>query len=160
MSESGQTVKPKDIDFSEDAAVDESGEGSVVYHESATEALDSVHDDRVRRILINSQLVSQSGNLLVDTVTYGPEVACPTHYHENTDHFFYVLEGEGVIEIEGEEIPLEQGTVAWIGRGDKHRLYCNAGQEMVVFEFFSNEDRETIWTDGPQCTWTPDSVSE
>jgi quercetin dioxygenase-like cupin family protein len=81
------------------------------------------------------------------------------HYHEDTEHFFYVLEGEGVIEIEGDEHEISEGSVVWVGEGDEHRLYAREDQDgMRLFEFFSNADRETVYTSGKACTWTPESV--
>lgn len=158
MSQGTETVEPRDVAFSPTAIVDDAGGRSRVYHETATADLDSQHDGRTRRILINRRLVPAADDLLVDTVTYGAGVACPEHYHEGTDHFFYVVEGEGVIEIEGEAYPLSAGTVAWVGEGDRHRLSCGPDQEMRVFEYFSDGDHETVYTDGPACTWRPDDA--
>lgn len=146
-----------DVDVSDSRDVEQAGDGSRVYHESAVDPLDSVHDDRVRRVLINDRIVGDAGGLLVDTVSYDAGTACPEHYHEGTKHFFYVLEGEGVIEVEGEPVDLERGAVAWVGEGDAHRLYVREDQAgMTVFEFFSNGDGETVYTSGDACTWTPE----
>ena len=133
------------------------GEGSLVYHESAVGEMASQHDGRTKTVIVNQGLVPDAGDLLVDIVTYGPGVSCPEHYHEGTAHFFYVLDGEGVIEVEGEELELEAGTVAWVGEGDRHRLFAREGQRMRVFEYFSNGDHETTWF-GNECTWQPDSA--
>ncbi|MFC7232311.1 cupin domain-containing protein [Saliphagus sp. GCM10025308] len=79
--------------------------------------MDSQHDGRSKHILINKGLVPDAGDLLVDVVTYGPEVACPEHYHEGTDHFFYILEGDGVLEVEGEEHDIEAARSPGSARG-------------------------------------------
>jgi len=160
MSEASGTVEPKDVEFKTDAVVADAGDGSRVYHESAAAELDSKHDGRRRTILVNDRLAPDADGLLVDTVTYGEEVSCPVHYHEDTDHFFYILEGEGIIEIEGEAHDVEAGSVVWVGEGDRHRVYCKPGQEMRILEYFSNDDRETVYTDGPACTWSPGDESE
>lgn len=158
MSDASDTVEPADVRHDHPEEVADAGGDSRVYHESAVANLDSVHDDRTRRILVNERLTS-TDSLLVDTVEYGPGVSCPMHYHEGTEHFFYVLEGEGVIEIAGEEHEITEGTVVWVGEGDEHRLYARADQAgMRLFEFFSEADRETVYTSGKACTWTPDSV--
>ena len=134
------------------------GEGSRLFHESATGEMSSQHDGRSKTVLINRSLVPGAGALLVDIVTYGPGVACPEHYHSGTDHFFYILEGEGVIEIDGEEFELTEGTVAWIGEEDRHRLYAREDQAgMRVFEYFSEGEHETVFF-GEECTWQPDSA--
>lgn len=137
--------------------VAEAGERTLIYHESSVGEMDSQHDGRTKTVLINRGLVPDADELLVDVVTYGPGVSCPEHFHQGTDHFFYILEGEGVLEVEGEEYDLEAGSVAWIGEGDRHRLYAREGQQMRVFEYFSNGDHDTTFF-GEECTWRPDSA--
>lgn len=156
MSETEDRFGATDVEPTNEDDVESAGERSLVYHEDDVGGMESVHDDRTREVLINDNVVPDAGSLLADTVRYEPGVACPEHYHEGSKHFFYVLEGEGVIEIEGSTHELERGTIAWVGEGDRHRLYTREDQAgMLVFEFFSNADCETVWTDGPQCTWTP-----
>lgn len=159
MSEANEGIAHSDLSRSEIDAADlqDAGEGSRIFHESSVGEMDSAHDGRSKTVLINEGLVPDAGDLLVDVVTYGPGVACPVHYHEGTSHFFYILEGEGVLEIEGEEYDLEAGTVAWIGEGDKHRLFAREGQGMRVFEYFSDGEHETTFL-GEECTWQPDSA--
>lgn len=138
--------------------LEEAGDGSRLFHERSTGEMTSQHDGRSKTVLINRNLVPDAGDLLVDVVTYGPGVACPEHYHEGTDHFFYILDGEGVIEIEGEEYELTAGTVAWIGERDKHRLYAREDQAgMRVFEYFSDGDHDTVFF-GEECTWQPETA--
>ncbi|MFC7239706.1 cupin domain-containing protein [Saliphagus sp. GCM10025317] len=159
MADSENSIAHSDLSDSTIDAEDlrEAGDGTRIYHESATGEMDSQHDGRSKHILINKGLVPDAGDLLVDVVTYGPEVACPEHYHEGTDHFFYILEGDGVLEVEGEEHDIEAGTVAWIGEGDRHRLFARKGQQMTVFEYFSNGDHDTTFF-GEECTWKPESA--
>lgn len=156
MSESDDAIAHSDLSKSELDAKDvkTGGEGTRVYHESAVGEMDSLHDGRKKTVLVNDALVGNAGDLLVDIVDYSAGVACPVHHHEGTKHFFYILEGEGVLEVEGEELDLEQGSVAWVGEGDRHRLFAREGQEMRVFEYFSNGDHETVF-EGDECTWAP-----
>lgn len=156
MSESNEVIAHSDLTDSDlDAGdVETGGEGTQVYHKSDVGEMDSLHDGRSKTVLVNEGLVPDAGDLLVDMVEYGPGVSCPVHYHEDTDHFFFILEGEGVLEVEGEEIELSQGSVAWIGEGDRHRLFAREGQSMTVFEYFSNGDHETVF-EGEECTWAP-----
>lgn len=158
MSESNEVIAHSDLSKSKlDAEnVATGGEGTAVYHESDVGEMDSLHDGRNKTVLVNRGLIPDAGELLVDIVDYGPGVSCPVHYHEGTNHFFYILEGEGVLEVEEEEIELSQGSVAWIGEGDRHRLFAREGQSMRVFEYFSNGDHETVF-EGEECSWAPDS---
>jgi quercetin dioxygenase-like cupin family protein len=159
MSDSDQSIAHSALSKSKIAAddVELAGESSRVYHESSIGEMDSQHDGRRKTVLINEGLVPDAGDLLVDIVTYGPGVSCPVHYHEGTDHFFYILEGEGVLEVEGDTYDLGAGSVVWVGEEDRHRLYAREGQRMRVFEYFSNGDHDTTFF-GEECTWQPDSA--
>jgi mannose-6-phosphate isomerase-like protein (cupin superfamily) len=43
------------------------------------------------------------------------------HYHQRTDEFYYVIDGEGTLVVDDEEIELHQGVVVYIPRGVKHK---------------------------------------
>jgi mannose-6-phosphate isomerase-like protein (cupin superfamily) len=43
------------------------------------------------------------------------------HYHQRTDEFYYVIDGEGTMSLDGEEIRLHKGVVVYIPRGVKHK---------------------------------------
>jgi mannose-6-phosphate isomerase-like protein (cupin superfamily) len=43
------------------------------------------------------------------------------HYHERQTEVYYVLEGEGSIELDGERLPLRPGTSVLIKPGCRHR---------------------------------------
>ena len=43
------------------------------------------------------------------------------HYHEHTDEFYYVIDGQGRMILDDEEIDLHQGVVVYIPRGVRHK---------------------------------------
>ena len=43
------------------------------------------------------------------------------HYHERTDEIYYVIEGEGTMVLDDEEIELHRGVVVYVPRGVKHK---------------------------------------
>lgn len=43
------------------------------------------------------------------------------HYHEKTDEFYYVIDGQGSMVLDGEEIELHKGVVVYVPRGVKHK---------------------------------------
>ena len=45
------------------------------------------------------------------------------HYHERTDEFYYVIDGQGTMTLDGEEIELHQGVVVYVPRGVKHKAW-------------------------------------
>lgn len=47
------------------------------------------------------------------------------HYHERTDEFYYVIDGEGTMVLDDEEIELHRGVVVYVPRGVKHKAIGN-----------------------------------
>ncbi len=43
------------------------------------------------------------------------------HYHEKTDEFYYVIDGQGTMTLDGEDIELHKGVVVYVPRGVKHK---------------------------------------
>jgi mannose-6-phosphate isomerase-like protein (cupin superfamily) len=47
------------------------------------------------------------------------------HYHERTDEFYYVIEGQGTMILDEAKIELHTGVVVYIPRGVKHKAVGN-----------------------------------
>ena len=43
------------------------------------------------------------------------------HYHEQTDEFYYVIDGTGTMVLDDEEIELHPGVVVYVPRGVRHK---------------------------------------
>ncbi|MBI4605846.1 MAG: cupin domain-containing protein [Planctomycetes bacterium] len=43
------------------------------------------------------------------------------HYHERTDEFYYVIDGQGTMVLDGEVIELHRGVVVYVPRGVRHK---------------------------------------
>ena len=43
------------------------------------------------------------------------------HFHERTDEFYYVIDGQGTMILDEDEIELHQGVVVYVPRGVKHK---------------------------------------
>jgi mannose-6-phosphate isomerase-like protein (cupin superfamily) len=54
------------------------------------------------------------------------------HYHRTTTEVYYILEGVGKIELNGDWHDLEPGTVIWIEPGTRHRVVSDAGLKTIV----------------------------
>lgn len=54
------------------------------------------------------------------------------HYHRETTEVYYILSGSGKMELNGDWVDLEPGTVLWIEPGTRHRLVSEAGVKTVV----------------------------
>ena len=47
------------------------------------------------------------------------------HYHEKTDEFYYVIDGQGTMVLDDEVIELHRGVVVYVPRGVKHKAKGN-----------------------------------
>ena len=45
------------------------------------------------------------------------------HYHERTDEIYYIIEGEGRMRLDDEEIELHSGITVYVPRGVKHKAW-------------------------------------
>jgi len=43
------------------------------------------------------------------------------HYHERTDEFYYVIDGQGTMVLDDEEIDLHKGVVVYVPKGVRHK---------------------------------------
>lgn len=55
------------------------------------------------------------------------------HYHRETTEVYYILEGTGKIELNGDWHDLAPGIVIWIEPGTRHRVISDAGLKTIVF---------------------------
>jgi mannose-6-phosphate isomerase-like protein (cupin superfamily) len=54
------------------------------------------------------------------------------HYHRETTEVYYILSGTGKMELGGDWVDLEPGTVLWIEPGTRHRLVSESGVTTLV----------------------------
>jgi mannose-6-phosphate isomerase-like protein (cupin superfamily) len=47
------------------------------------------------------------------------------HYHQRTDEIYYVLDGQGRMRLDDEEIELHKEVVVYVPRGVKHKAWGN-----------------------------------
>lgn len=55
-----------------------------------------------------------------------------THYHKKTAEMYYILEGHGKMELNGDWIDVAPGTVVVIDPGTRHRLISDEGVKTIV----------------------------
>ena len=55
------------------------------------------------------------------------------HYHKNTTEVYYILEGQGKMEMNGDVIDVEPGLVIYIEPYTRHRLWSKDGVRTIVF---------------------------
>ncbi len=45
------------------------------------------------------------------------------HYHEKTDEFYYIIDGEGTMILDDQQIELHKGVVVYVPRGIRHKAF-------------------------------------
>jgi len=60
-----------------------------------------------------------------------PNIEDDMHYHENDDHIFLVLEGEGVVRTPEKEIPLKPKDIVVLTAKQTYQL-CNTGKKRLL----------------------------
>lgn len=72
------------------------------------------------------------------------------HYHKETTEVYYILEGQGKLELGDDVVEIEPGMVIYIEPFTPHRLESAAGVRTIVFgvpalkpddEYFVNDER-------------------
>ena len=84
-------------------------------------------DGRAMDILGNAMLEKAGsedlgGGAAVFVQTVMPRNGPPAHFHRHTDEFFYVLDGELDVWVEGRHVRLKPGMSATLPRGLVHRF--------------------------------------
>src|SRR5688572_13328175 len=67
-----------------------------------------------------------------------------THYHRRLTEIYLVLEGEGLLELDGETVPLKPFTAVFIKPGCRHRAL---GELTIVNISIPSFDPEDEWFD-------------
>ena len=62
------------------------------------------------------------------------------HYHKNCTEVYYILEGSGTMELDGESVALTPGTVVYIPAGTRHRGYGDFTTIVVGTPAFEESD--------------------
>jgi len=47
------------------------------------------------------------------------------HYHERTDEIYYIIGGQGRMQLDDSELELREGVVVYVPRGVRHRAWGN-----------------------------------
>lgn len=55
------------------------------------------------------------------------------HYHRDCTEVYYILQGRGKMELNGDVVDVEPGTVVYIAPNTVHRLWSAEGVQTIVF---------------------------
>jgi mannose-6-phosphate isomerase-like protein (cupin superfamily) len=67
-----------------------------------------------------------------------------SHYHERLTEIYVVLEGEGHLELDGEQVPVRPGTAVLIRPGTRHRAVGQLKVLNISVPPFDPEDEHVV----------------
>ena len=59
-----------------------------------------------------------------------PGVTIGEHLHENSSEIYFVVEGDGIMIVDGKEHPISAGDVSWCSPGHSHGIINSSGKTM------------------------------
>ena len=77
---------------------------------------------------------SNGGVMVLDSVPAGFETTF--HAHKKADEFFYIINGEGVVELDSMKYEISSGSVIFVPRGKAHNLKVSNNGSMKMIFFF------------------------
>ena len=89
------------------------------------------NNDVMKKILISSEEGWQDYVMRLFEINPGEDNCSPKHSHE-WPHIIYIVEGNGIIHLDGTDHEVEAGSYAYIPGGKIHQL-ANTGTERFSF---------------------------
>lgn len=89
-------------------------------------------------------------DLKADRITYHPGDTAAPHYHRDAKHFFFVLEGGGILLAGEDRIELGRGDVALVYEDEVHWFENPYEEEFSFIELWVPVPSETVWVTDDQ----------
>jgi mannose-6-phosphate isomerase-like protein (cupin superfamily) len=88
------------------------------------------HYSAFSKLLVNEQTGSKYFDFRVSS--YQPKGYCDAHSHEHAENIYYILQGKGIVELDGKRHLVDPGMVIFIPPKVKHAI-INTGFEDLIF---------------------------
>ena len=118
-----------------------------IFHQDELPKLVSEVPGRERVFFANKEL-SNTDDMLAGIMRYKHDAASPYHYHENCEHFYFILTGAGTVETEDGVTPVTAGDLIFFPAEARHRL--SATEPLFYFEFQAPNRFKTTILDGTE----------
>lgn len=93
------------------------------------EMIEYADDKRIRKKMFFSD------DIVSEMVCYEPGQDTVTHRHPRQDEIFFVVEGEGTIVVDGEDIPSRKGTSVFVPADVEHSIRADKNSRLVLLFF-------------------------
>jgi mannose-6-phosphate isomerase-like protein (cupin superfamily) len=91
----------------------------------------------IRELAASRNSSARKQSLAEATIPVGETVI--EHYHKITEEFYYILDGTGLMKIEGEEREVGPGDTVIIAPGQRHKITNNGQIPLVLLACCSPE---------------------
>ena len=117
--------------------------------------LNSKHDSRYRYETVQPHVLGLK-QMRGEIVVYPPGCAGASHYHEGTEHLFYITEGRGTLYVNDVPHEVKAGDFIAVFDGERHWFKNHTTETFAFLELFSPTEYKTVW-DNEDCksTWLP-----
>ena len=103
-----------------------------IFQQDELPKLVSVTPGRERVFFVSKELTGMD-DMLAGIMRYKKGAASPYHYHENCEHFYFIIDGVGTVETPEGVREVKSGDLVFFQAEDKHRL--RALEPLFYFEF-------------------------
>jgi mannose-6-phosphate isomerase-like protein (cupin superfamily) len=116
-----------------------------IFHQDDLPKLVSVTPGRERVFFVSRELAGIE-DMLAGIMRYKKGASSPYHYHENCEHFYFIMDGVGTVETPDGVREVRSGDMIFFEAEDKHRL--RAVEPLFYFEFQAPNRFKTTILDG------------
>jgi mannose-6-phosphate isomerase-like protein (cupin superfamily) len=117
-----------------------------IFHEDKLPKLVSAVPGRERTFFVNKEL-TKIDDMLAGIMRYKQGASSPYHLHENCEHFYFIMEGNGTVETPEGTRKVGPGDMVFIPAEAKHRLRATESP-LFYFEFQAPNRFVTTILDG------------
>jgi quercetin dioxygenase-like cupin family protein len=119
--------------------------------------LHSTRDNRDRVDLVTEDILPTT-DLKADRITYHPGDTAAAHSHPDCKHFFFILDGEGILYADDDELKLSAGDVVMLEENEVHWFENRSNADFQFIELWvPAPPTPTVWVSDDQCTWAPNT---
>jgi len=116
-----------------------------IFHQNELPRLVSVTPGRERVFFVSKELTGID-DMLAGIMRYKKGASSPYHFHENCEHFYFMIDGTATVETPEGVRDVKSGDMIFIPAEEKHRL--RATESLFYFEFQAPNRFKTTILDG------------
>jgi mannose-6-phosphate isomerase-like protein (cupin superfamily) len=117
-----------------------------IFHQDTLPKLISALPGRERTFFVNKELANVD-DMLAGVMNYDETGHSPYHYHENCEHFYFIIDGQATVQTPEGIRDVKPGSLVFIPAEAKHRLRAKNGP-LFYFELQAPNRFKTHILDG------------